>query len=235
MLIHYPAARRGYTRLDWLESYHSFSFGDFYDAERMGVSVLRVLNDDVVHGGGGFGAHPHRDMEIITYMVSGTIEHQDSLGHKEQIAAGEVQRMTAGTGIVHSEYNPSSNQPLRLIQIWIKPARAGLPPSYEQMAIPLQPGLTWLAAGEPLPGTLRIHQDAKIGRVIGVDEYALPLAAGRIGFLQIVQGSAVLADLELEKGDGVVLNGESNPSIVLAPNSEALWFDLPAYGNAEAR
>jgi quercetin 2,3-dioxygenase len=160
MQIHYPAARRGYTHLDWLDSHHSFSFGDFYDAERMGVSVLRVLNDDVVHGGGGFGAHPHRDMEIITYMVDGAIEHEDSLGNKEQIGAGEIQRMTAGTGIVHSEYNPSPDRPMRLIQIWIKPAQQDLPPSYEQITVPAQSGLTWLVSGEHLPGVMFIHQDA---------------------------------------------------------------------------
>src|SRR6478609_3695545 len=165
MLIPFSAQRRGHTQLDWLDSYHSFSFGEFYDPERMGVSVLRVINDDVVNGGGGFGAHPHRDMEIITYMVSGTIEHRDSLGNIKRIEPGEVQRMSAGTGITHSEYNASGSEPLRLLQIWIKPAQQNLAPSYEQKRVANSDGFNWIVSGDHLPNTLHIHQDVRIARL----------------------------------------------------------------------
>lgn len=229
MLIEYPAARRGYTGLDWLDSHHSFSFGNFHDAERMGVSVLRVLNDDVVHPDGGFGAHPHRDMEIITYVVAGTVEHRDSLGHVQQIGAGELQRMTAGTGIVHSEYNPSGTEPLHFLQIWIRPAREGLEPGYEQRAVPAQEGLTWLVSGDHLPDTLHVHQDVRLGRVSGAGGQTLPLADGRVGFLHVVKGSAEFADKHLRAGDAVAVTEVAEPRVTLAADSEVLWFDLPGY------
>lgn len=227
MLMHYPASRRGYSHLDWLDSYHTFSFGDFFDAERMGVSALRVINDDVVHAGGGFGSHPHRDMEIFTYMVSGSIEHRDSLGHVQRMNAGESQVMSAGTGIVHSEYNPSHSEALRLLQIWIKPAQNGLPPSYGQKDFAPRPGLTWLASGDALPGTLHIHQDARIGRISGAGEHTLALAAGRIGFVQIVHGGGRIGDLQLVQGDGAELRDQTDAPLSLDADSEALWFDLP--------
>lgn len=231
MLIHYPAERRGYTRLDWLDSYHSFSFGDFFDAERMGVSVLRVLNDDTVHAGGGFGSHPHRDMEILTYVVSGAIEHRDSLGHAQRINAGECQRMTAGSGIVHSEYNPLAQESAHFLQIWIKPARQNLEPSYEQAEAARRDGLVWLASGDGLPHTLHVHQDVRIGRVRGAGEHALPLAAGRVGFLQVIRGRAELAGQALAPGDGAALIDSSDPRLTLDGQAEALWFDLPGYAN----
>lgn len=229
MMIPYPARQRGYTKLDWLESYHTFSFGDFHDPERMGVSVLRVVNDDVVAGGGGFGTHPHRDMEIITYMVDGTIAHRDSIGNTEQIRAGEVQRMTAGSGIAHSEFNASEDKALRLLQIWIKPAQNNLPPSYEQKFIPQRQGLTWLASGDHTEGTLHVHQDVKLARVSGAGVHTLPLTADRIGFLQVVKGSATLAGESWREGDAVAFVEDESPSVQLDADSEVLWFDLPAY------
>lgn len=227
MLIPYPNQRRGYTHFDWLDSHHTFSFGDFHDAERMGVSVLRVINDDVVHGGGGFGTHPHHDMEILTYMIEGTIAHRDSIGHTEQIRAGEVQRMTAGRGIAHSEFNASADKSLRLLQIWIKPAQLGLAPSYEQKPIEQLDGLTWIASGDHTPGTIHIHQDVRVARVRGEGKHELPLAKNRIGFLQIVHGSAQLGEQMLQVGDAVAVVDESDPQLQLARDSEALWFDLP--------
>jgi redox-sensitive bicupin YhaK (pirin superfamily) len=227
MLIPYPKERRGYTNIDWLESYHTFSFGDFYDAERMGVSVLRVINDDVIRGG-GFGTHPHRDMEILTYMVDGTIAHRDSIGHTEQIKAGEVQRMTAGRGIAHSEFNASADEDLRLLQIWIKPAQVGLPPSYEQKVVEQRDGVTWIASGDHTPGTIHIHQDVRVARVRGEGAHVLPLENGRIGFLQVVHGSAALEKQTLHIGDAVAVVDEANPQLQLAGDSEVLWFDLPA-------
>lgn len=227
MLIPYPADRRGYSHLDWLESYHTFSFSEFYDPERMGISALRVINDDTLKGGGGFATHPHRDMEIVTYMIEGVIEHRDSIGHTEQIRAGEVQRMTAGSGIAHSEYNASKDKPLRLLQIWIRPAQTDLPPSYEQKTIPLRAGLTWLARGDRGSEALYIHQDAHIARISGDGEHTLPLAADRIGFVQVVHGRATLGGSELGVGDAVALVEEQAPTVVLDANSEVLFFDLP--------
>ncbi len=228
MLIPYSAQRRGHTHLDWLQSYHTFSFAEFYDPERMGVSVLRVINDDTLQGGGGFGTHPHRDMEIVTYMVDGVIEHRDSIGHTEQITAGEVQRMSAGSGIAHSEYNASGDKPLRLLQIWIKPAQNNLPPSYEQKRIAPRAGLTWIARGDHRGEGVHIHQDAHIARISGAGEHVLPLAKNRIGFFQVVHGSAEISGATQSVGDAVALVDEENPVLTLSDNAEVLFFDLPA-------
>jgi redox-sensitive bicupin YhaK (pirin superfamily) len=227
MLIPFSAQRRGHTQLDWLDSYHSFSFGEFYDPERMGVSVLRVINDDVVNGGGGFGAHPHRDMEIITYMVSGTIEHRDSLGNIKRIEPGEVQRMSAGTGITHSEYNASENEPLRLLQIWIKPAQQNLPPSYEQKRVATGDGFSWIVSGDHLPDTLHIHQDVRIGRLADAGSHELALADHRIGFIHVVRGTVSVDGQQLETGDGLALVDQRALANEQADESEILWFDLP--------
>ena len=227
MLIPFSAQRRGHTQLDWLDSYHSFSFGEFYDPERMGVSVLRVINDDVVNGGGGFGAHPHRDMEIITYMVSGTIEHRDSLGNIKRIEPGEVQRMSAGTGITHSEYNASGEEPLRLLQIWIKPAQQNLPPSYEQKRVANGSGLNWIVSGDHVPDTLHIHQDVRIARLADAGARELALADNRIGYIQVVRGAVTVGDQRLAVGDGLAIVDERTLAIELADDSEILWFDLP--------
>jgi len=227
MLIAYPANRRGHSRFDWLDSYHTFSFAEFYDPERMGVSVLRVINDDVVAPAKGFGMHPHRDMEILTYVVSGSIAHKDSLGHNYEVPAGEVQRMTAGYGIAHSEFNPSGRDELRLLQIWILPNQTGLEPSYEQRAIPAQAGLTWIATGDHTPDTLHIHQDARVGRIQGVQSLPLPLRADRVGFLQVIEGSVQIGAEKLDKGDAVAIYEQPDPVLALSADAIALWFDLP--------
>jgi redox-sensitive bicupin YhaK (pirin superfamily) len=227
MLIPFSAQRRGHTQLDWLDSYHSFSFGEFYDPERMGVSVLRVINDDVVNGGGGFGSHPHRDMEIITYMVSGTIEHRDSLGNIKRIEPGEVQRMSAGTGITHSEYNASDSEPLRLLQIWIKPAQQNLPPSYEQKRVLNDDGLNWIVSGDQVPGTLHIHQDVRIARLTDAGRSGLTLAENRIGYIQVVRGTVSVGEQLLAVGDGLAIVDQRTLDVELAAGSEILWFDLP--------
>jgi redox-sensitive bicupin YhaK (pirin superfamily) len=168
-------------------------------------------------------------MEIITYVVSGTVEHRDSLGHVEQIGAGEFQRMTAGTGIVHSEYNPSTSAPLHLLQIWIKPSQQGLAPGYEQMTVPPRAGFNWLVSGDHLPGTLHVHQDVRIGRVAGAGAVQLPLAADRVGFLQVVRGEAGIAGRQLQGGDAIAVSAMVDPQATLGADAEVLWFDLPGY------
>ena len=227
MLIHYPHDRRGHSRLSWLDSHHTFSFAEFYDPERLGVSALRVVNEDVVAPGGGFGLHPHRDMEILTYVISGVLEHRDSIGSVGRIRAGEVQRMSAGTGIQHSEYNASKAAPVHFLQIWIKPARNGLPPSYEEASVPAGEGLQWLAAGEPGAAPLRVHQDVRVGRVTGDGERVLPLPAGRVGFLQMISGEAHHDGQHIGAGDGAVVYDRADPRWRFSAGSEALWFDLP--------
>lgn len=229
MLIPFPAERRGYADHDWLQSYHTFSFADFYDPERMGVSALRVINDDVVAPSQGFGMHPHRDMEILTYVVSGAIAHKDSLGNSYTVPAGEVQRMTAGRGIVHSEYNDSSSEPLRLMQIWIRPNQTNLEPSYEQRTVPNQPGLTWLATGDHTPDTLHLHQDARVGRLQGVEQAVLPLHKNRIGFLQVIAGRIATGDQELKVGDAVAIHDQLDVELTASEDAVALWFDLPGF------
>lgn len=229
MLISYPAERRGYADHGWLQTYHTFSFADFYDPERMGVSALRVINDDVVAAGKGFGTHPHRDMEILTYVVGGAIAHKDSLGNSYEVPAGEVQRMTAGRGIAHSEFNPSATEPLRLMQIWIHPNQTGLEPSYEQRAIPDQPGLTWIATGDHTPDTLHIHQDARVGRVQGVEAATLSLDEKRIGFLQVIAGRIAVGEHELGVGDAVAIHDQRDVEITASGDAVALWFDLPGF------
>src|SRR5438270_934200 len=156
------AEARGRTKIGWLDSRHSFSFGDYYDPEHMGFRALRVINDDRVRGGAGFGMHPHRDMEIVTYLLEGSLEHRDSLGTGSVIRPGEVQRMTAGTGILHSEYNPSADEPVHLLQIWLLPERKGLTPGYDQRTFPEEDRrgrLQLLAAHDGRDGAVTIHQD----------------------------------------------------------------------------
>ena len=223
------ADQRGSLDAGWLRSYHTFSFAEFYDPERMGISALRVINDDVVAAGRGFGMHPHRDMEILTYVVSGTIAHKDSLGHSYAVPAGEVQRMTAGRGIVHSEFNASSDAELRLLQIWILPNQAGLEPSYEQRAIAQRDGLTWIATGDHTPDTLHIHQDARVGRIQGVTSVQLPLRADRIGFLQVIDRSVQIDAQTLKQGDAVAIHEQPDPGLTLSEDAIALWFDLPGF------
>jgi redox-sensitive bicupin YhaK (pirin superfamily) len=229
MLITYPAERRGHSRLDWLDSYHTFSFAEFYDPERMGVSVLRVINDDIVAPGQGFGTHPHRDMEILTFVVNGTIAHKDSLGHSYEVPAGEVQRMTAGYGIAHSEFNPSARDELRLMQIWIRPDQTALEPSYEQRAIAVEAGLNWIASGDHTPGTLHIHQDARVGHIHGVTALTAPLRADRVGFLQVIGGDVQIDGQRLTKGDAVAIYEQADPVLTLSDGASALWFDLPRF------
>ena len=185
------AAARFHTRIDWLDSRHSFSFGEHHDPAWMGFGPLRVINDDVIAAGRGFGLHPHRDMEIVTVMVEGALSHRDSLGHQEVLRAGEVQRMTAGTGVLHSEWN-DADAPCRLLQIWIEPDRSGLEPAYEQKPFSCGPGWTSLLHPQRRDGALAIARRAWLWRAKpeAGQRLELPaeLAQAQLGWLQLISG-----------------------------------------------
>ncbi|HYW20088.1 MAG TPA: pirin family protein [Nodularia sp. (in: cyanobacteria)] len=229
-LIHDRNAR-GHAEFGWLDSHHTFSFGNFYDPNRMGFRTLRVINDDHIAPGAGFPRHSHRDMEILTYVLSGAVEHKDSLGTGSIIRPGDAQIMSAGTGIAHSEFNPSQTEPLHLLQIWILPDKEGLAPRYEQKSFPLEEKrgqLRLIAAKDGRDGAVTIHQD--------VDLYASILEAGdvvnyhvkphRYAWLQIAQGIATLNGEELRAGDGVQITGEEKLQISTDIGTEFLLFDL---------
>lgn len=226
------AADRGNTRLDWLDSRHTFSFADYYDPEQMGFRSLRVINDDRVREGAGFGRHPHRDMEIVSYVLAGAIAHKDSLGNGSTVRPGDLQRMTAGTGILHSEFNPSTSEPLRFLQIWIQPERKGLSPGYEQRTFPdaeRRGRLRLVAAREPgSSGAVTIHQDASIlaGLLDAGDRVTYPLAAGRGAWLQVARGSVALNGVALAEGDGARVEDEPILLLDRAEEAEVLLFDL---------
>jgi quercetin 2,3-dioxygenase len=226
-----PAAARGQTRADWLDSRHTFSFADYHDPEHMGFRALRVINDDRVAAGGGFGLHPHRDMEIVSYVVEGTLAHRDSTGAAGEIRAGEVQHMSAGTGVRHSEVNPSADTPVRFLQIWIRPRRGGLTPAYHQRALPLDAErgrLIAVAAPGGAGGALPIEQDVALwaARLGDGDAVSLPLAAGRHGYLQVVRGAVDLGGQGLGEGDGAALSDEPAIAVRARGEAEVLLFDL---------
>jgi len=229
-LIHDRNAR-GQTKIGWLDSYHTFSFGSFSDPNRMGFRSLRVINDDRVVRSAGFGTHGHRDMEILTYVLEGALEHKDSLGTGSVILPGEAQVMSAGTGITHSEYNHSQTEPVHFLQIWILPDKQGLKPRYEQKAFPIEEKrgkLRLIAAKDGRDGAVTIHQD--------VDLYASVLEPGdvinyhvqphRYAWLQIAQGIATLNGEELRAGDGVEISVEEQLEISTQVGAEILLFDL---------
>jgi redox-sensitive bicupin YhaK (pirin superfamily) len=231
MIVRRPANERGRTQIGWLDSWHSFSFGDYYDPAHVDFRSLRVLNDDRVAAGQGFGMHPHRDMEIITYMLSGALEHKDSLGTGSVIRPGEVQRMSAGTGIRHSEFNPSPTEPAHLLQIWFTPERRGLEPGYEQKAFPEgERSNRWRLVASPdgRDGSVTIHQDAAM--------YVTSLNAGktathelgrdRYGWLQVARGAVTLNGQPLQTGDGAAASDESALTVSATEPAEVVLFDL---------
>lgn len=226
------AGERGYADHGWLRSFHSFSFADYHDARHMGFGPLRVINEDRVRPGAGFGTHGHRDMEIVTYVLEGALEHKDSLGTGEVIRPGEVQRMTAGTGIRHSEFNPSLDAPVHLLQIWLLPERNGLAPGYEQREFPLgeKDRLHLVASRDGREGSLTIHQDVDLlaGRLSRGAVVERRLRAGRLGWLQVARGTATLNGLPLGTGDGAAVKDE--PALVITADSDAeiLFFDMAA-------
>ncbi|MFI4897568.1 MAG: pirin family protein [Phycisphaerales bacterium JB059] len=223
---------RGHLDHGWLNTFHTFSFGEYRNPERMGFGPLRVINDDIVAPARGFAEHPHRNMEIISYVVSGTLRHADSTGAKEDITPGVVQRMSAGSGIRHSEVNPSPHEPVRLIQIWITPEREGVEPRHESRAFPIheQPGrLHLLASPDGAEGSLEIHQDARVfGGVLRDGESVEPtLPPGRRGWVQVVRGRVRLNGETLDRGDAAAITDLEVVTILAASEAELLWFDLP--------
>ncbi|MBD2159689.1 pirin family protein [Limnothrix sp. FACHB-1083] len=223
---------RGHANHGWLDSYHSFSFSSYYDPNHMGFRTLRVINEDVIAPKQGFGTHGHRDMEIVTYVLSGLLEHRDSIGNGSLIRPGDVQRMSAGTGILHSEFNASDSEPLHLLQIWILPDRNNLQPGYEQVFFApedKQGRLRVVASPDGRDGSVTIHQDALI--------FASSLAAGdrvvhqfaspeRGGWLQVARGAIALNGVTLEAGDAAAITALEQVEITASENAELLLFDL---------
>jgi redox-sensitive bicupin YhaK (pirin superfamily) len=225
------SGERGHANLGWLDTYHTFSFADYYDPRHMGFRTLRVINDDRIAGGGGFGTHPHRDMEIITYVLSGELEHRDSMGNGAVMKPGEVQTMTAGSGVQHSEFNHSQTEPLHLLQIWIVPDQKSLPPGYAQKSFveELKPGrLVPVASKTGHDGSLRINQDVDllIGKFDASDKGIYALKPNRHAWLQVATGSIDLNGHELKSGDGAAISGEPSLSVTGKEPSQVLLFDL---------
>jgi redox-sensitive bicupin YhaK (pirin superfamily) len=225
------SADRGHANHGWLDTRHTFSFADYHDPAHMGFRALRVINEDVVRPGHGFGTHPHRDMEILTYVLAGAVEHRDSMGNGSVIRPGEVQRMTAGTGVTHSERNPSPSEPLHLLQIWILPEQRGLEPSYEQCAFPLakrRGQLRLVASRDARAGSLRVHQDVDVfaAHLAAADRVSHGLAPGRAAWLQVARGSLTLNSYELHAGDGAAITDEARVDLIATKPAEVLLFDL---------
>lgn len=230
-----PAAERFHSQLDWLNSWHSFSFSSHYDPAWMGFGPLRVINDDTIAAGRGFGMHPHRDMEIVTVMVEGELTHQDSMGNREVLRAGEVQRMSAGTGVIHSEVN-ASDRACRLLQIWIEPSSTGIAPDYEQKPFEIGLGWTPLLSPAAVEGSMTIHRPVRLWRAQPTPgtTLSIPIAAGTLGWLQLIEGT-VSAEYntgkegpqQLQRGDGLgFVAGQLQQLAAIAPGTDLLLFEL---------
>jgi redox-sensitive bicupin YhaK (pirin superfamily) len=223
---------RGHADHGWLDTSHTFSFADYWDAQYMGWGPLRVINEDIVAPGTGFPTHAHRDMEIITYVLDGALEHKDSLGTGSIITPGEVQRMSAGTGVRHSEFNASKTEPVHFLQIWIEPARTGIAPGYEQKTFPeaaRRGRLRLIAAPDGRDGAVTIQQDATV-YVTNLDRgqrVEQAVAPGRLAWLQVARGSLLLNGERLAQGDGAAIEAEPTLTIEALEPTEALLFDLP--------
>ncbi|MEK6747254.1 MAG: pirin family protein [Pseudomonadota bacterium] len=220
---------RGHADHGWLNARHSFSFADYYDPENMGFRALRVINEDVIAPAQGFGTHPHRDMEIITYILEGELAHKDSMGNGRTIKAGEVQGMSAGSGITHSEFNASKENPCHLLQIWIMPHAKNVTPAYGE-SLPSGKKNEWqlVASEQGQGGAISIHQDAKLYLLVGDKDYTYPvnIAPDRFGWLQIAKGAAEMNGNKLSAGDGVAFSGGEVKEIRVESGSEILLFDL---------
>jgi redox-sensitive bicupin YhaK (pirin superfamily) len=225
------AADRGHANHGWLNTYHTFSFSSYRDPRFMGFRSLRVMNEDWVAPGQGFGTHPHQDMEIVTYVLEGALEHKDSMGNGEVLRPGEFQRMTAGTGITHSEFNPSEADPVHLYQIWLYPEKKGLTPSYEQKNFPasgMDGQLRLVASPNADDGSLLIHQDARIYlSKLGVGKQVIhEVAPNRHAWLQVLRGTVTLNGEPLNTSDGAAVSDESSLTIQATTDAEIMLFDL---------
>ena len=234
MLTLRKAEDRGHANFGWLDSRHTFSFGEYRDPKHMGFGPLRVINDDRVAGGGGFPTHPHADMEIVTYVLEGALEHKDSLGTGSVIRPGDIQRMSAGTGIRHSEFNASKSEPVHFLQVWITPSMRGLEPGYEQKSIVADEKrgrLRLVGSHDGRDGSITIHQDVALYATVldQGERVTLPLAQGRSAWVQVATGAATVNGQALNEGDGVALSGVTQLEIVSkSGGAELLVFDMAA-------
>lgn len=232
MLALRAAAERGHANHGWLDTYHSFSFADYRDPKHVHWGPLRVINEDRVNAGSGFPTHAHEDMEIITYVMAGELEHKDSMGNGSIIRPGDVQRMSAGRGVRHSEFNPSTSTPVHLLQIWIIPDVRGIAPEYDQRAFPSterRGQLRLIASADGAADSMRIHQNARLyaGTFDGAQSTQLPLSAGRLGYVHVALGRVNVNGQPLSAGDGALLSAEPSVKIENGQQSELLVFDLP--------
>ena len=231
MIKHRRSDARGHTRLGWLDSRHTFSFGDYDDPEHMQFSDLRVINEDRVVAGAGFPTHSHRDMEIVTYVLEGALAHTDSTGTSSVIQVGDVQRMSAGTGISHSEYNASKTEPVHFLQIWIVPNQRGIKPGYEQRSFDLKnnrAGWLLVAAPDGRDGAVKVHQDAALSIAVLASgkELNYSLKPGRRAWLQVARGKTTVNGTALETGDGAAITDENMLAVRALEDAEILLFDL---------
>ena len=221
---------RGFVDHGWLKSYHTFSFADYHDPAYMGFRTLRVINEDYIAGGRGFGAHPHQDMEIITYVLDGVLAHKDSMGNQENINTGEIQKMSAGTGVVHSEFNADPKKTVHLFQIWILPNKRGFKPAYQQASIPtlFNDGLRLIASQGQNDETILLHQDAQLylGRFKAGRIYSYDLKPKHGVWLQMITGSVRVNEQQLNDSDAAGIENESVLTIKISKDSEFLLFDL---------
>ncbi len=225
------ASERGYANHGWLESWHSFSFADYHDPAHVHFGSLRVINDDTVQAGYGFPTHGHRDMEILSYVLSGTLEHKDSMGNGTQMRYGEVQLMCAGTGVQHSEFNPSHEEATHFLQIWIMPGQQGLAPGYQQKSFTVEEKQgRWclLISPDAAEGSLLLHQDARVYATIlkARESLGYALQSGRKAYLHVVRGSVTVAGERLQAGDAVMVNNETGLQVRAEEGAELLLFDL---------
>jgi len=225
------AKDRGYADHGWLQTHHTFSFAEYHDPSHTGFRALRVINDDLVAPGSGFPTHPHRNMEILSYVVDGALEHLDSMGNGSVIRPGEIQRMSAGTGVTHSEVNPSKTESMRLLQIWLEPAEQGLEPSYEQKRFTegeRRGRLCLVASSDSREGSIRVHQDLDMyAGLFGSGESAThEPAPGRAAWVQVVRGRVRVGDVDLSEGDGAAIEDEGSLLIRGEEEAEIVLFDL---------
>lgn len=223
------AQDRGHAHHGWLDTWHSFSFADYYDPNFMGFSALRVINDDMIAPGQGFPTHPHKDMEILTYVLEGAVEHQDSMGNKERVSAGEFQIMSAGTGVRHSEYNANQDSNLHLYQIWIIPSEKDLTPRYEQRTFDAPQGRQLVLSPDARDGSLKVFQDMSLYRwaMLKDEQSVYQIPAGRRVWVQVVKGNVSLNGHQVTTADGAAIWDETALSVHADENAEILLFDLP--------